>query len=243
MRQGWLLVSAVIVAIGVAIGGWFIGHGFAQARLADRYVTVKGLAERNVQADLALWPFRFVATDDDLARAQTTIERNIRTTYAFLARHGIDTSRVQRQDLQVTDVLANPYRSGPVGARYIVSQQLMVRSDKPLTVLAASQQVSELVQAGVVLSGEGGPESTGPTYLFTKLNDFKPAMIAEATANARAGAEKFAADSKSGLGEIRQANQGLFSILPRDQAPGISEESQVDKTIRVVSTIDYSLEH
>ena len=80
MRQGWVLLSAVLVAIGMAIGGWFIGHGFAQARLADRYVTVKGLAERNVQADLALWPFHFVATDDDLGRAQAVIERNIRTT-------------------------------------------------------------------------------------------------------------------------------------------------------------------
>ena len=241
MREDRTLVASIILAIGVAIGGWSIGHGFVAGRQADRYVTVKGLAERDVKADLALWPIRFVRTNDDLGQAQQAIERDTRTVVAFLARHGIDTTQVRRQNLQVTDVMANAYRNGPVGARYILTQQLMVRSSVPDTVLAASQQVGELVQAGVVLTNEGG-FTNGPTYLFTRLNDFKPAMIGEATANAREAAEKFATDSRSHLAGIRQASQGFFSILPRDQAGGISEESQVEKTIRVVTTISYSLE-
>lgn len=236
-----LLFASGLLALGVAVGGWAIGHGFIGARTGDRFVTVKGLAERPVEADLALWPIRFVVTNDDLGAAQDAIERHVRTTLAFLARHGIDTTQVRRQELQVTDVLANPYRSGPVGDRYILNQQLMVRSTEPNTVLAASQRVGELVQAGVVLSNEGG-YSSGPTYLFTRLNEFKPEMIAEATASAREAAEQFAADSRSRLGAIRRASQGLFAILPRDQAAGISEESQVEKTIRVVTTVDYYLE-
>ncbi len=242
MTEGRTILASAILGFGLAIGGWFVGHGFAAGRATDRFVTVKGLAERPVSADLALWPIRFVTTNDDLGRAQAGIEQDIRLTFAFLARHGIDTTQVRRQELQVTDVLANPYRSGPAGARYILTQQLMVRSDKPETVLAASQKLGELVQAGVVLSSEGA-FGNGPTYLFTKLNDFKPAMIGEATANARESAEKFADDSHSRLGGIRQATQGFFSILPRDQAGGISEESQIEKTIRVVTTIDYYLEN
>lgn len=241
MREDRALIAAIILAIGVAVGGWCIGHGFAVGRGTDRFVTVKGLAEREVKADLALWPIRFVRTGDDLGQVQSAIERDTRMIFAFLARHGIDTTQVQRQSLQVTDVMANAYRSGPVGARFILTQQLMVRSTLPDTVLAASQQVGELVQAGVVLTNEGA-FGNGPTYLFTRLNDFKPAMIGEATANAREAAEQFAGDSRSRLGGIRRASQGLFSILPRDQAMGISEESQIDKTIRVVSTIDYYLE-
>jgi hypothetical protein len=100
--------------------------------------------------------------------------------------------------------------------------------------------VGELVSAGIVLSSEeyrGG----GPTFLFTKLNDIKPAMIAEATANAREAAEQFAKDSRTSLRGIRQANQGVFVILPRDQAAGIPEETQVTKTVRVVSTVEYFL--
>jgi hypothetical protein len=101
--------------------------------------------------------------------------------------------------------------------------------------------VGALVRAGVVLSS--GPEygPAGPSFLFTKLNDIKPAMIAEATGRAREAAEQFARDAKSRLGGIRRASQGVFVILPRDQAAGISEESQVEKTVRVVTTVDYYL--
>jgi hypothetical protein len=88
-------LSAVVLAVGVALGGWFVGHGFLRGRTASRYVEVKGLAEREVTADLALWPLRFVSTGDDLAVAQAEITRDTREVYSFLARHGIDTTAVQ----------------------------------------------------------------------------------------------------------------------------------------------------
>jgi hypothetical protein len=97
------------------------------------------------------------------------------------------------------------------------------------------------VKAGVVLSSEGGPGGSGPTYLFTRLNDLKPGMIAEATANAKVAAQQFAKDSGSRLGKIRSANQGVFVILPRDQVPGIMEERQLRKIVRVVATLEYDL--
>jgi hypothetical protein len=117
----------------------------------------------------------------------------------------------------------------------------MVRSTDPETVAAASRAVGELVDGGVVLSSQGMYGAGTPTYLFTKVNDFKPDMIAEATAEARRAAEQFAEDSGSAIGKIQSANQGVFVILPRDRAMGASEESQLHKTLRVVSTIDYSL--
>ncbi len=239
--NGKSLIAAALVGAGVALGGWFIGHGFVSARSGDRYVTVKGVSEREVQADLALWPLRVIATDDDLTRAQSRVAQQIGQIRDFLVRQGVDTSGTEMQNLEVTDVRANPYRDAPVTSRYIVAQTLMVRSSDPGKVAAASQHVGDLVQAGVVLSSEGGMNANGPTFLFTRLNDFKPAMIAEATAAAREAAAKFAADSKSRLGGIRQANQGVFVILPRDQAPGIQEESQLHKIVRVVSTVDYYL--
>jgi hypothetical protein len=234
-------IAALILAAGIALGGWLGGRGLAAVRAADRYVTVKGVAEREVQADLALWPLRVVAADNDLAAAQASVTRSIGRIRAFLARNGIDSSLAELQEIQVTDAFANAYR-GPNESptRYIVRQTLMVRSPQPKTVLTASQRVGELIAAGVVLSSqEYGP--SGPTFLFTQLNDIKPAMIAAATANARAAAEQFAKDSRTSLAGIRQANQGVFVILPRDQASGISEESQPAKVVRVVTTVEYFL--
>ena len=198
---------ALLLGIGLALGGWFIGHGFVKARSSDRFVTVKGVSEREVKADLALWPLHLNVGDNDLTRAQARVARNTSQVLDFLARHGIDTANAELQGYRVVDVHSRAY-----GA-----------------------------DAGVVLSSgeEWGPG--GPTFPFTRLNDLKPEMIAEATASAREAAEQFATDSRSDVGGIRRANQGVFVILPRDQAPGVAEPNQLFKTVRVVSTIEYSL--
>jgi len=235
------LVSAVLVALGLSLGGWFIGDGFARGRSFDRFVEVKGLAEREVTADLALWPLRYVSTGNDLTAAQAQITRNTRQVFAFLSRNGIDTTAVQLQALEVSDAFANRFPGERAGPRYVIQQTVMVRSGKPDVVMAASQRVSELVGAGVVLSSSGEYGIGGPTFIFTRLNQLKPSMVKEATANARAAAEQFAADSRSDLGSIRQASQGIFVIMPRDQAPGVNEGAQLQKIVRVVSTVQYFL--
>ena len=236
------LTAAALLAAGLAVGGWFVGHGFARGRAAARFVSVKGVSERPAKADLALWPLRFVATGTDLLTVQAEIARSTTRVFAFLRQNGIDSSAAEVQELQVTDVMANPYGQVRPGTRFILTQTVMVRSTSPETVLAASQRVGELLRAGVVLSSEqyGGG---GPTFLFTGLNALKPTMIAEATASAREAAEQFARDSRSRLGGIRQANQGVFVILPRDQAPGVSEGGQIFKTVRVVTTVEYFLKN
>lgn len=240
-QLNWLL-SALLLALGVALGGWFVGYGFMEGRAADRYVTVKGVAERTVKADLALWPVRFVATGNELSQVQTEIDEDAQSVVEFLMAQGIPPAAIELQNLNVTDLHAQAYRSGPVESRFIVSQTLMVRSSDVDRIAAAGQRQAELVDKGVVLSGEGGPGGGGPYYLFTRLTEFKPEMIDEATQNARAAAKQFAADSDSALGGIRRANQGVFEILPRDNTPGVMQQQQIHKTLRVVSTIQYLLQ-
>lgn len=240
MENGKSMICCAILALGFGLAGWFMGKGFVEGRAAERYVTVKGISEREVTANVALWPLRFVTTNDDLQQAQEEMTKRTEAVLAFLKKYGIDPTSIESRQLEVKDLLADPYRDGPVQSRYIISQTLMVRTNDPKLVQDAQQHSTELVDAGVVLSGVGGAESQ-PTYLFTGLNEIKPAMIAEATANARQAAEQFAKDSGSRLAGIRKANQGLFEILARDRAQGFNEEYQLQKTVRVVSTIEYYL--
>jgi hypothetical protein len=242
MNNGPLgLLGAIAIAVGLAVAGWLVGDGFAEGRGGVRSVTVKGVAEREVRANLAIWPMRFVATSNDLGEAQAKLKADARTVAAFLAAAGITADAVELQSLHVTDLLAQAYRSGPVDSRFIVAQTLSVRTGDVAAVAAASQKIGDLVEAGVVLSAEGAP-FPGPVYVFTRLNDVKPPMIAEATRSGRQAAEQFAADSGSRLGPIRSASQGVFQILARDNIPGVDEAQQIDKTVRVVSTIEYLLE-
>ena len=237
-------LGALILALGVAIAGLLIGTGFARGRSADRYVTVKGVAERDVRADLAIWPLRVVAADNDLTSAHASLQASVQKIMQFLAAQQVDTSLATLANFEVSDAFTNQYGgSDRAPTRYVIRQTVVIRSNDPARVLAASQRVAELVNSGVVLSSGGEYGSGGPTFVFTGLNKLKPAMIGEATARAREAAEQFARDSRSSLGGIRQASQGVFEILPRDQAQGITQESQITKIVRVVSTVDYFLKN
>ncbi|SFL84066.1 SIMPL domain-containing protein [Marinobacter zhejiangensis] len=233
-------LPALILAIATVLSSALIMEGLMSLRTSDRFVTVKGVAEREVQADLALWPLRFVATGDTLQQAQESARASREAIMAFLQLQAIDSEAVELQRLDVTDTRANPYQNQSGAQRFIVSQTLMVRSGDITKIQQAAQGVSELVDSGVVLSADYGP--SGPTYLFSDLNSIKPEMIAEATSAAREAASQFAQDADTTLAGIRRANQGVFQILPRDQAPGVSEGQQPIKTVRVVATVEYYLD-
>jgi uncharacterized protein len=230
----------------MTLAGLLAGAGFARARSADRFVTVKGVAEREVRADVAIWPLHVNGADNNLTEAHRKLNGSIAGVKGFLAASGLDTAHVELTGFSVSDALANQY--GPDRApanRYVVRQTLLVRSTRPDQVLAASQRVADLAAVGVTVSsgagGEYGGPGSGPTFIYTGLNDIKPAMIAEATLRAREAADQFARDSRSSVRGIRRANQGVFEILARDQAPGVTQESQVAKTVRVVATVEYFL--
>ena len=233
-------IAGLLIAAGLVIGGWFIGTGFAHSR-NERFVTVKGLAERDVKADIALWRIRFVQTGNDLADVQAKVQQDDAAVTAFLAKHGLDGDAIAFRNVQVNDRAAQMYGNNEFKTRFIVTGTIMVRTKNVDAVAAAAQDTGALIAQGVVLGDANGGVDEGPTYLFDGLNALKPSMIAEATKNARAAAEQFARDSGSTLGGIRRANQGVFVILPRDKAPMLQEDRQVDKTVRVVATLDYTL--
>jgi uncharacterized protein len=236
------------LALGLIIGGWALGSEIKATRLSDRYVTVKGLVERTVKSDLAIWPLSYKEAGDDLASVYAKTEAGKKAILEFLAQQGIQPSEIELGVVRVVDTQANEY--GGVNRaphRYIVEQQITVRTSRVDQVAAAAQKTMQLVQKGIVLNSNPGQ---GLTYKFTGLNSIKPDMITEATRNARAAAERFALDSGSKVGSIRQANQGVFSILPADQGSDTGEpgegnfaaDSSLMKTVRVVTSVQYYLD-
>ena len=243
LRSRLPIISAAIIALGVTGAGLAVGQGLIQSKRADRFVTVKGVAEREVEADLAFWSITVSIPSDAIGSAQNEVDRSVEEVLAYLAGFGLDTAAVSREGTQVTDRATQYTGAMPSGGhRFVVSHTLLVRSPEVASVHAASQHVGRLIQAGVPLSTSSGYGYSRPTYSYTQLNDIKPEMIGEATASARLAAQRFADDSGSELGGIRRANQGVFVILARDRAPGVEEAAQRFKTVRVVSTIEYHLQ-
>ena len=235
-------VLPVAVLGGSLLLAAFVGAmGLVQSKRADRYVTVKGVAERDVEADLVLWPLTLAVTDNDLGSAQRAVDAALVRVEAFLRDFGIDSAAVAAEALQVTDRAAERYgQMQPGQMRYIVSKTIRVRTPDLDAVGQATESLGRLTEAGVPLAAPDGFGQGRPTYVFTRLNDVKPEMIAEATASAREAAEQFAADSGSRLGGIRRANQGVFEIL--SQIPSAPEPFERYKRVRVVSTIEYYLD-
>lgn len=240
-----------LIMVGLIIGAWILGAEIKATRLSDRYVTVKGLVERKVKSDLALWPLSYKEAGDDLASVYAKTEADKKAILDFLNQQGIQSSEIELGVVRVIDTQANEYGgANRAPHRYIVEQQITVRTPRVDQVAAAAQTTMLLLQKGIVLNSDPGQ---GLAYKFTGLNSIKPDMITEATRNARAAADRFASDSGSKVGSIRQANQGVFSILPADQASGTGEADQTSgayynadsslmKTVRVVTTVQYYLD-
>jgi len=233
-RYGEALILGVFICVGLGLLGHFIAGGVVSFRALDRTVTAKGLSEREVVADIAIWPVRFDLADNDLAVLTAEIEKKSGLVLEFLRAHGFGDDEITVGTPAVLDRKAQRFGGGPQdGFRYQGSSTITVYSGNIEGVRSAMTRLVDLGKKGVVVGS--GDYDTRPQFLFTGLNQLKPDMIAEATRNAREVAKKFALDSDSNLGKIKKARQGQFSISDRDSnTPHI-------KKVRVVATLEYYL--
>lgn len=232
-------VPAVVLAVGIALSGFFAGNALVKSRLGFRTVTVKGLAERQVKADLGFWPIRFVASGPTLDATRASLGQSEAVVKNYLKANGFTEADFQVQNITVEDKWANAYGGNQIqeGLRYSLTENIMLRSADVARISKAASGASSLLSQGVVLAS--GDSSSEPSFLFTKLNDLKPALLTEATQKAREAAQKFAQESGAKVGSIQNANQGVIEVNPAIEIPNESGDKQIDKKVRVVTTITY----
>ncbi len=230
-----LRIEAAIVAAGLTLLGIFLYCGISRFAESDRVVSVRGLAEREVEADQVIWPIVYKTTGNDLQAIYAQLNRVSERIEAFLVKNGVDKAEISVAAPQIIDLEADRYSSREGNRdRYNVTSITTVSSHKVANVRQLMPRMGELLKEGIAISA--GDYDNSVQYEFTSLNDIKPAMIEEATRNAREAALKFAKDSESSVGKIKTASQGLFTITNRDQyTPHV-------KRVRVVTSVDYFLE-
>ncbi len=231
-----------VLALGVALGGFFIGDGIYRA-MSGRTVTVKGLDERNVVADTAVWNIKINGVGGDLTALQQEIDNDISQIHTFLTESGFAPSDIQNLRVQVRDKYAGysdaELKNQQNDGRYVIETGVMVRSHNVDLVDSVSRRMGELVRRGITIT----EDYSGPIYIFNGLNDIKISMIEQATKNATAAGQQFAKDADAKLGKIKSANQGVFSIESRDPTDSWSsnERQAINKKVRVVATITFYL--
>ena len=227
----WL--PPLILSLGLVVAASVLGNAVRDFRMADRFVEVKGLAEREVMADLAIWPVSYMVSANTLEGLSAELDRNDQAVLAYLASHGFQTGEISRNPPRITDQWSQAYGPQRPESRFMAERTLTLRTARVAETRAALQDAAQLLGSGVVLAPSWG---SAVQFLFTGLEALKPEMIAQATADARRAATQFAEDSGSDVGNIRTARQGFFSISELD--PSMPEL----KTVRVVTTVEYFLE-
>lgn len=232
-KGGAYVIPALLIAIGLGILGAFIKGGFSSISENGRVVTVRGLAEKEVPANKVTWPIVSKEVGNDLTVIYTKIQSTNTAIVKFLKDNGITDKEISVNAPQVYDLQAERYGNQNTPYRYNVTTVVVVTSSQVDKVRELITRQTELLKEGIaVVAGDYNYQTS---FEYDGLNEVKPAMIAEATQNAREAALKFADDSHSELGKIKTASQGQFTIEDRDQyTPYI-------KKIRVVSTIVYFL--
>lgn len=240
MRPLSLISASAILAVGLALAGWLSGQGLVQSRLGHRTVTVKGFSERVVTSDIGFMPVRFMASGPDLESARGRLDTAETSVFDFFKSAGFKSDDYDVQNIRVEDRITS-YNSQnlPSESRFVLTEDVILRANDVRRLESAGRRIGDLVRAGVVLTSD--QYNSGPSFLFTKLNELKPEMLTEATKRARESAEQFARESDSQVGAIFTANQGLFTIGPALEIPGERWEKQVEKKVRVVTTITYFL--
>lgn len=229
----------IIVAFGLLFVGFFPGYYYYKSKFEFNAVSVKGLAEQDVEADLAIWEIKYVATGNDLVKTKNDLEKQTDAILAFLHENNFSDNEIELGGMETNDLMANPYRGNEaITSRFILTKSLTVRSNQVHNIAETYTKTGDLINSGVVFENQ---YNSPISYIFTKLNDIKPQMLEQATRNARQAALEFAKSSDSKVGKIHYANQGVFSILPRDNA-NASEVQQINKKVRVVATVEYFLE-
>ena len=226
-----MLLPSIAIVAGLALLGFFVSKGLTSIANQEQYVTVKGLAERDVLANKVVWPLPYKCVSNDMQTLYDNIEKNRNIVLSFLKEGGITDDEIVISAPAVTDRLAQSYVPDNMKFRYQAEAVITVISPQVEKVIELMGKQIELMKDGVIISDEYSYQTQ---FEYTALNDIKPAMVEEATRNARAVAQKFAEDSDCKLGNIKQATQGQFSITSDETTPQI-------KNIRVVTTVKYAL--
>jgi len=227
-------ILGALLCAGLVVLGYFLSTGLLTMKSLERTVTVKGLSERDVAADIAIWPIKFSEAGNDVNQLFSTIQSKNLLVVGFLKESGFTETEVSVSVPTVIDRQAQGFTDAAnLPFRYSAASTITVYTGNVLLVRKTMINVVELGKRGIAITGQDF--DTRPEFLFSKLNDIKPAMIEEATKNAREVAEKFAKDSNSTLGKIKTASQGQFTITDRDSS------TPYMKRVRVVSTVEYYL--
>lgn len=226
--------ASIVLGLFFVLGMYIFGNYILQTRKSEQYVSVKGLAEKEVFADLGSWMIVASQADNNLGQLKQSLNNQMASIEGWLMEKGFEKGEIKVEEFGIRE---NIY--GQTQARYTASLQVLLTTGNVEALDRCSGQINELLDRGVSITGDRW--ETRPRYFFTRINDIKPELLREATKAALVSAEEFAQNADASVGGIRRARQGIISLIPHSRVND-AEEFYRHKIARVVSSIDYYID-
>lgn len=237
----WLIIFTLTLPVAVVFSTQLARRSFEKVKLGGQTLSVKGYAEKPILADRAKWEAKLVERNADRTLAYKQLEFSRAKTLTFLSESGFSSQDVTLDPVTIETRYTRDARGNRTNTieQYVVSQSLSIASNNVQQVAQVARNASQLIRDEVELI------ALPPSYICTKLEDYKIQMLAAATSNARLRADQLIAGSGSELGSLKGASQGVFQITPAYSTEvsgyGMNDTSSIEKTIKAVVSVEYSL--
>ncbi|PRX41938.1 SIMPL domain-containing protein [Salegentibacter salegens] len=238
-------ISAIIFAIAIVLAAWFLGESYVSRANPDGVISVTGSGSENFTSDLIVWEGSFSRMSPNLEQAYKDLNSDKETVRTYLIEKGINEENIVFNSVQTSEQRENQYQNGNyVGSifqGYQLTQNVKIESNDVELVEGVAREITELLNKGVQFN------STPPRYYYTKLADLKIEMISKATEDARVRAERIAENSGGSLGELKNANMGVFQITGQNSGEdyswsGAYNTADKRKTASITMRLDYEID-
>lgn len=242
-----LWFSALILSLGFIVSAAVMGYALKQFNSTKNAMTVKGLAEKPIQADAARWEINLQTNQasDNIPQAYQLLDQRMMTLQSFFTEHGFKSTEMQlgnKSSQSYYEEVENAEgRTTREFKGYIAMQSLVINSRDIKKIEKAAKDAYLLDEKGIAIDEK-------PQYLVSNLEEIKMSLIANATKNAHSRANEFAKVGGVKVGAMRSASQGAFYILPESGSDedsdygGAYDKGTINKIARVVVTINYAID-
>ncbi len=233
------ITSVLLASVAFVVGCLLVGQSLEKFRSRNAKVSVKGIAERVVKSDYAIWRIKFDTHDTKFTKARQQYQHNVAVIEKFLMECGFTNKEwsVKTPDVHFTNEKSKTNNGAITKERYTIQGEFMVNSADVDRVEKSASNTIKLLEQGVILTKEYG---SNPRYLLRNFDNLRPMLLQESIQSANNMARKFAEHSGAIVGKIRYANQGNFHIY--DPFSGYDQEASIMKKIKVISHVDFALE-
>jgi len=241
MKSTTVIVS-IIAAIAIIGAAFVLGNAYKYKYKVNNTINVTGNAKKDFESDIVKWSASYSRKSINLSEASEQLKQDRDLVKNFLIQKGIKESEILFDAVNIirdfsyhTDERGNSYNTF---TGYSLNQTVSVESRDLDKVDNASREISALISQGVELA------SNAPNYYYSKLEDLKLALIAEASQNAKVRAENIAKESGSSLGSLLKADLGVFQITGQNNNEdfsygGVFNTTSRAKTANITVKVSY----